>query len=87
MSRRYVSSRPKGSQLSSAILNGERVPAILNTERGHPVFEVQVIIPPGQTADIMFQLSEPTVPGTPRSPSQPLVETVVPKVMVPECAG
>lgn len=77
----------KGSELSSAILNGERVPAILNTERGHPVFEVQVIITPGQTADIMFQLSEPTVPGAPRAPTQPLVETVVPKVMVPECAG
>lgn len=77
----------QGSELSNAILNGERVPAILYTERGHPVFEVQVIITPGQTADIMFQLSEPTVPGTPRAPSQPLVETVVPKVMVPECTG
>lgn len=77
----------KGSELSSAILNGERVPAILNTERGHPVYEVQVIITPGQTADIMFQLSEPTVPGKPRAPSQPLVESVVPTVMVPECSG
>ncbi|MBB2991270.1 hypothetical protein FHR72_002754 [Mycolicibacterium iranicum] len=74
-----------GSELSSAILNGEQVPAILYTERGHPVFEVQVIITPGQTANIMFQLSEPSVPGVPRAPSQPLVETVVPKVMVPEC--
>lgn len=75
-----------GAEISSAILNGERVPVIKYTERGHPVFEVQVIITPGQTADIMFQLSEPTVPGVPRSPGQPLVETVVPKVMVPECA-
>lgn len=77
----------KGSELSSAILNGERVPAILHTERGHPVFEVQVIITPGQTANIMFQLSEPTVPGRPQLPVQPLVETVIPKVMVPECSG
>nr|WP_264021443.1 DUF4012 domain-containing protein [Mycolicibacterium pyrenivorans] len=75
----------KDAELSAAILNGERVPAILNTERGHPVFEVQVIIPPGQSADISFQLSEPTVPGAPRVPTQPLVDTVVPKVMVPEC--
>lgn len=74
-----------GSELSGVILNGERVPAIHYTERGHPVFEVQVIITAGQTADIMFQLSEPTVPGAPRAPSQPLVETVVPRVMVPEC--
>ncbi len=77
----------KGAELSSVILNGERVPAIHYTERGHPVFEVQVIITAGQTADIMFQLSEPTVPGAPRAPSQPLVETVIPKVMVPECRG
>ncbi|WP_396882587.1 DUF4012 domain-containing protein [Mycobacterium sp. SMC-4] len=76
----------KGAELSSAILNGERVPAILNTERGHPVYEVQVIIPPGQAADISFQMSEPTVPGPPRAPSQPLVETVVPKMQVPECS-
>lgn len=76
-----------GAELSSAILNGERVPAILNTERGHPVFEVQVIIPPGQSADVSFQLSEPTVPGKPRVPIQPLVDTVVPNVMVPECKG
>ncbi|MBV5246877.1 DUF4012 domain-containing protein [Mycolicibacterium sp. PAM1] len=77
----------KGSELSSVLLNGERVPAILNTERGHPVYEVQVIITPGQTADIRFQLSEPTAPGRPRVPVQPLVETVVPKVTVPECSG
>ncbi|MGB3352077.1 MAG: DUF4012 domain-containing protein [Mycobacterium sp.] len=77
----------KGAELSSVILNGERVPAIVNTELGHPVFEAQVIIPPGQSADVSFQMSEPTVPGKPRAPSQPLVETVVPKVLVPECAG
>lgn len=76
----------EGSELSAAILNGERVPAIINTERGHPVFEVQVIIPAGQTADISFQLSEPTVPGSPSVPVQPLVENVVPKVLVPECS-
>lgn len=76
----------KGAELASALLNGERVPAILNTERGHPVFEVQAIIPPGQSANISFQLSEPTAPGTPRTPTQPLLDNVEPKVMVPECA-
>lgn len=76
----------KGSELSGVLLNGERAPAIHYTERGHPVFEVQVIMTPGQTADIMFQLSEPTVAGVPRAPAQPLVETVVPKVVVPTCS-
>ncbi|MCG7580091.1 DUF4012 domain-containing protein [Mycolicibacterium sp. OfavD-34-C] len=77
----------KGAELSSAILNGERVPAIINTERGHPVFEVQVIIPPGQSADVSFQMSEPTVSGKPRVPSQALINTVDPTVQVPECTG
>lgn len=77
----------RGAELSSAILNGERVPAILGTERGHPVFEVQVIIPPGQSADVSFQLSEPTTPGKPRVPSQPLIDSVSPKVSVPQCAS
>lgn len=77
----------KDAKLSSAILNGERVPALLSTERGHPVFEVQVAIPPGSDADIMFRLTEPTAQGTPQVPVQPLVNTVVPKVMVPECTG
>ena len=75
----------KGAKLSSAILNGQRVPAIISNERGHPVFEVQVIIPPGQSADISYQLSEPTASGTPQAPAQPLVNTIMPKVMVPEC--
>ena len=75
----------KGAELSSAILNGERVPAIINTERGHPVYEVQVIIPPGQSAEVSFHLSEPTVPGAARVPVQPLVENVTPKVLVPTC--
>lgn len=77
----------KDAKLSAAILNGERVPAIVSTERGHPVFEVQVIIPPGQPAEISFQLSEPTAPGAPTALTQPLVNSVVPKVMVPECSG
>lgn len=77
----------KGSELAGVILNGERVPAIHYTERGHPVFEVQVIMTAGQTADIMFQLSEPTVSGAPRAPSQALVETSIPRVLVPECSG
>ena len=77
----------QGAKLSAAILNGQRVPAVLSTERGHPVFEVQLILPPRQTADISFQMSEPTVQGSPRAPSQPMADTVVPKVMVPECTG
>ena len=77
----------RGAELSAAILNGERVPAIINEELGHPVFEVQVIIPPGQSADISYQLSEPTASGEPRVPDQPLVDAVEPQIRVPECKG
>ncbi|PRC43149.1 hypothetical protein C6A85_000000106830, partial [Mycobacterium sp. ITM-2017-0098] len=75
----------KDAQLAKVLLNGQDVPAIVNTERGRPVFEVQVVLPPGQTADISFQLSEPTAPGAARVPSQPLLESVTPLVAVPEC--
>lgn len=73
--------------LVSALSNGERIPVYTGTERGHPTFEVQVAIPPGQSGELAFRLSEPTVPGAPRVPVQPLVDNVVPKVSVPECSG
>ena len=54
------------------------VPAFTGTERGHPSFEVQVAIPPGQSGELGFHLSEPTSPGAPRVPVQPLVDNVTP---------
>lgn len=77
----------KGANLSSVTLNGEKVPAILSAERGHPVFEVQVALPPEQTADITFEMSEPTASGVARVPSQPLISSVTPRVTVPVCSG
>ncbi len=56
------------------------------TERGHPTFEIQVAIPPRQAGELVFRLSEPTVPGEPRVPIQPLIDSVVPSVQVPECS-
>ena len=76
-----------GATLVSALANGQRVPVFPGTERGHPSFEVQVAIPPGQSGEVSFHLSEPTSPGAPRVPIQPLVDTVTPVVSVPECSG
>jgi hypothetical protein len=76
----------KGASLISALANGQRVPAIPGTERGHPTFEVQVAIPPGKSGELSFRLSEPTSPGAPRVPIQPLVDSVDPVVSVPECS-
>ncbi|MDT5068690.1 MAG: hypothetical protein QOK02_4845, partial [Mycobacterium sp.] len=77
----------KGAVLKSAISNGQRVPIIRGTELGHPTFEVQVAIPPGKSGELTIHLSEPTSPGAPRVPIQPLVDTVAPVVSVPACPG
>jgi hypothetical protein len=77
----------KDAKLVSVIANGQRVPAFTNGERGHPSFEVQVAIPPGQSGELSFHLSEPTSPGTPRVPIQPLLDSVTPRISVPECPG
>lgn len=75
----------KGSKLLSAFANDQMIPVFDGLERGHPTFEIQVVIPPGQSGVITFHLSEPTSPGTPRVPVQPLADQVTPDVRVPEC--
>lgn len=75
------------TQLTSAIADGRRVPVFTGTERGHPLFEVQVVIKRGQTMELRFLLTEPTSPGAPRVPIQPLLDNVTPVVSVPECTG
>lgn len=76
----------KGSRLVSVISNGQRVPAPTSMERGHPSFEVQVAIPPGQSGELSFHLSEPTSSGAARVPVQPLLDDVTPVTAVPECS-
>jgi hypothetical protein len=75
----------KGAKLVGLTANGERTAAITKVERGHPAFEVQVVIPPGQSGELVFQLSEPTTPGEPKAPIQPLIDSVKPKIAVPGC--
>ena len=75
-----------GAKLVSVLANGQRIPAFTNTERGHPSFEVQVAIPPGQSGELTFRLSEPTTAGQPRVPVQPLRDNVTPVVKVPQCS-
>lgn len=73
------------SAVVSVLANGERVPFTQSIERGHPSYEVQVLVPPAQAGELVFRLSEPTAPGEPRVPVQPLVDEVSPTVSVPEC--
>ena len=77
----------KDAEVVSLLSNGERGAFFEATERGHPVFEVQVAIPPGKSGELIFRLSEPTSPGAPRVSVQPLVDNVTPVVSVPECSS
>jgi hypothetical protein len=76
-----------GATLVSALADGQRVTVFPGTERGHPSFEVQIAIPPGQSGELSFHLSEPTSPGAPRVPIQPLLDASPPGISVPECSG
>lgn len=75
----------KDSKLETAFANGQLAPVFAGVERGHPVFEIQVVIPPKQSGVLTFHLSEPPSPGAARVPIQPLIDRVVPDVRVPEC--
>lgn len=76
----------QGARLLSATSNGERTTAITYDENNRPSFEVQVAIPPGKSGELTFRLNEPTSPGAPRVPVQPLIDQVQPRVSVPTCA-
>ncbi|RUP27206.1 MAG: DUF4012 domain-containing protein [Mycolicibacterium sp.] len=75
----------KGAALVGAFSNGQQIPVFTGTDRGHPTFEIQVAIPPRQSGELVFRLSEPTTPGAARVPAQPLIDTAAPTVAVPEC--
>jgi hypothetical protein len=76
----------KGARLIGVTANGSEIDVYKDTERGHPSFEAQAVIPAGQTEELVFQLSEPTVPGAARVPIQPLVGPITTKVSVPQCS-
>jgi hypothetical protein len=74
------------AQLTKVTVNGEQPTKIVTgAERGHPVFNVQFAIPPKRTTELRYELTEPTSPGAPRVPIQPLVDNITPVVSVPEC--
>lgn len=76
-----------GATLESVLSNGLRAPTFVSTERNHPSFEVQLAIPPGETAELTYRLSEPTSAGAARVPVQPLVDAVSPNIQVPVCTN
>jgi hypothetical protein len=77
----------KSSALAGVYVNGVKVPSSKGIERGHPTYEVQLALVPGATVEVKLELSEPTSPGAPRVPIQPLRDDVKPVVSVPTCTG
>ena len=76
----------KGAKLLSVTSNGKKISATTHVDVGHPSFEVQVVVPPGQSGELAFRLSEPTSTGDSTVPVQPLIGHVVPTVKVPACS-
>ncbi|HWM04059.1 MAG TPA: DUF4012 domain-containing protein, partial [Actinophytocola sp.] len=74
-----------GAQLSGVSVDGVPTTARIGSERGHPVFTTTLLIPPGATQRVVFDLVEPTSPGQPVVPVQPLVEPMGVTVAVPHC--
>ncbi len=74
------------AKLTSAFFNGVRVPVVTGTERGHPIFKLEVPIQRGQTVELRYELTEPTSPGAPRVPIQPLLDNAAQAVSVPQCS-
>lgn len=77
----------EGAQITEATMDGAPLTIALGRERGHPVFNSQISIEPGQTHEIRYELTEPTSAGPARIPIQPLVDTPVPVVSVPICSA
>ena len=61
------------------------MPGLINAHN-HPVFNSQIAIEPGRTVELRYEFTEPTSPGAPRVPVQPLRDDVTPVVSVPECS-
>ncbi|MFD6855977.1 DUF4012 domain-containing protein [Rhodococcus sp. NPDC060090] len=75
----------EGAKLKRVKVNGAYAFAFNSAERGHPMFNVQVPIPQGETVEIVYELTEPTNPGLARVPIQPLVDEPVVTTAVPAC--
>jgi hypothetical protein len=63
----------QGALMESVTLDGKPAVASIGTERGHPVFTVDVELPRGKARTVVFHLQEPAAAGTPIVLRQPLV--------------
>jgi hypothetical protein len=78
----YVTS---GAQLRSATLDGKSVTLRQVSEGGRPVFVLETTVERRGTRVLTVQLSEPSVPGVPDLPVQPLLRPQQTVVDAPVC--
>ncbi|MBA8959289.1 hypothetical protein JOJ86_002580 [Rhodococcus percolatus] len=75
----------RGAKLDKATVNGRPAFTVNGNELGHPVFSIPTTVPRGETVELRYALTEPTVPGAARVPVQPLVDDPKVTVNVPAC--
>jgi hypothetical protein len=63
-----------GAVMSSVTADGKPATASSGSERGHPVFTVDLELPRGSTRTVVFRLTEPAGAGAPIVLRQPLVQ-------------
>ncbi|EOM75963.1 DUF4012 domain-containing protein [Rhodococcus rhodnii] len=74
-----------GATLTSVTVDDTPAFAFTGAERGHPMYDIIVPIPRGETVTLQYTLDEPTAAGAARVPVQPLVDDPVVTVDVPVC--
>nr|WP_213934585.1 DUF4012 domain-containing protein [Rhodococcus sp. B50] len=75
----------QGAKLNKVTVDGRPAFAYTAVERGHPMFNVQTSVPSGETVEVVYELTEPTVRGSARIPIQPLIDDPQVVVDVPVC--
>ncbi|MBY4127361.1 DUF4012 domain-containing protein [Rhodococcus fascians] len=75
----------QGATLTNATINGSPLFVLSGMERGHPVFYVPVVVEPGETTTIEYNLVEPSAAGEAQAPIQPQSIPVDNVVDVPTC--
>ncbi|WP_241384819.1 DUF4012 domain-containing protein [Rhodococcus sp. CH91] len=75
----------QGAKLNKVTVDGKPEFAFVSAERGHPMFNVQVPIPQGETVEVSYEINEPTNEGMARIPTQPLISSPNIVVNVPNC--
>ncbi len=74
-----------GAKLVTMRIDG--VPAVVQTltDRGHPAFGSAMLLKPGQSREVVWELDEPAAPGKAIVSIQPLADVPPVTIDVPEC--